>query len=157
MWILSACSSKMTAGRGYSMYLLDTNVLSEIRKIRKGTANAGVRRWAEDCPKALMYISAITLLELERGTVGMEVKDATQGAVYRRWLEEVIKPQFHGKVLPIDAETAVLCAKMHVLNRKGFADSLIAATALRHNMLVVTRNEKDFAHLGARIFNPFED
>lgn len=138
------------------MYLLDTNVLSEIRKIRKGTADAGVRKWAEDCPKAMMYISAITLLELERGTVGMEAKDAAQGAVYRRWLEEVIKPEFHGKILPIDAEIAVLCAKMHVPDRRGFADSLIAATAVRHNMQVVTRNEKDFAHLGARVFNPFE-
>lgn len=138
------------------MYLLDTNVLSEIRKIRKGIADPGVRKWAEDCPKALMYISAITLLELERGTVGMEAKDAAQGAVYRRWLEEVIKPEFHGKILPIDAEIAVLCAKMHVPDRRGFADSLIAATAVRHNMQVVTRNEKDFAHLGARVFNPFE-
>lgn len=139
------------------MYLLDTNVLSEIRKIRRGNANAGVAKWAVDCPKTLMYISAITLLELERGTVAMEAKDPVQGVVYRRWLEEVIKPEFRGKIFAVDEETAVLCAKMHVPNKKGFADSLIAATAVQHNMMVVTRNEKDFSHLGARVFNPFEE
>ncbi|WP_037586599.1 type II toxin-antitoxin system VapC family toxin [Stenoxybacter acetivorans] len=139
------------------MYLLDTNVISEIRKINTGRADAGVETWAKQYSKALMYISAITLFELERGTLNLEKQDAQQGAVYRRWLENVVKLQFNGKILAIEAETALLCVAMHVPDKKGLADSLIAATAIQHGLIVVTRNTKDFAHTGAQLLNPFKE
>nr|WP_314269809.1 type II toxin-antitoxin system VapC family toxin [uncultured Kingella sp.] len=137
------------------MYLLDTNILSEIRKIQAGRADQGVAQWAQAHPKSLMYISAITLLELERGTIAAEQRDKRQGAVYRRWLSQVVQPEFQDRVLQIDAQTVLLCAPMHVPDKKSLADSLIAATAIQHNMTVITRNEKDFAGTGAKIHNPF--
>ncbi len=102
-----------------------------------------------------MYISVITLLELERGTLAMELRDPTQGAVYRRWLEQTVKPEFDNKILSIDADTVLLCAKMQVPDKKSLADSLIAATAIQRNFIVVTRNTQDFIHTGAKILNPF--
>lgn len=137
------------------MYLLDTNILSEIRKIQAGRANQGIAQWAQAHPKSLMYISAITLLELERGTLAAEQRDQQQGAVYRRWLSQIVLPEFQNRILPVDAQTVLLCAPMHVPDKKSLADSLIAATAMQYNMTVITRNEKDFIHTGAKIYNPF--
>lgn len=137
------------------MYLIDTNVISEIRKIHSGRADEGVVKWAQSCPKNLMYISVITLLELERGTLSTELKDPKQGSVYRRWLEQTVKSEFDNKILAIDTDTVLLCAKMQVPDKKSLADSLIAATAIQHNFIVVTRNTQDFVNTGAKLLNPF--
>ncbi|MDO4997337.1 MAG: type II toxin-antitoxin system VapC family toxin [Neisseria sp.] len=139
------------------MYLLDTNIISEIRKINSGRANHGVEKWAKSVDKELMYISCISLLEMEQGILSLERKDAQQGSLYRSWFENIVKPQFQDKVIPIDASVALACAKMHVPNKKNLADSLIAASAKQHRLIVVTRNEKDFLETGVQLLNPFSE
>ncbi len=139
------------------MYLLDTNIISEIRKINAGRANRGVTDWAKSIDKGLMYMSCISLLEIERGILSLERRDVQQGSLYRSWFENIVKPQFQNRILPIDAETALACAQMHVPDKKSLADSLIAATAKQHNLIVVTRNERDFQFTEVRLLNPFTE
>ena len=137
------------------MYLLDTNVISEIRKIKLGKANIGLENWAKNNNKDLMFISVISLFELEKGVLNLERKDIQQGKVYRYWLENSVKPVFKNRILNITPEIALICAKMHIPDKKNLTDSFIAATAIKNNLTVITRNEKDFMHTGAKIFNPF--
>ena len=94
---------------------------------------------------------------MERGILSLERRDARQGGLYRSWFENIVKPQFENKILSIDAAIALGCAQMHVPDKKSLADSLIAATAKQHNLIVVTRNEKDFQFAGVRLLNPFTD
>ena len=138
------------------MYLLDTNVVSEIRKIQQGKADTHLSAWVRQIPANQMYISAITLLELETGIMRIERKDAAQGTTLRTWLEQQVKPTFRGRILPFDEYTSPICATMHTPDPKPITDSLIAATAKQHGLTVVTRNVKDFTETGVRIFNPFE-
>lgn len=137
------------------MYLLDTNIISEIRKINLKTANIGVTQWAENNHKDLMYISVISLFELEKGVLNLERKDAQQGKIYRDWLDNKVKPTFENRILSITPQTVLICAKMHIPDKKSITDSLIAATAIENHLTVITRNEKDFLTTGAKIFNPF--
>jgi toxin FitB len=130
------------------MFLLDTNVVSELRKARAGKANPGVSGWAADVPAAMMFVSVISLHELEHKVLLAERKDPEKGAVLRAWLDD--------SVLPIDTETALRSAAMHVANPAPFRDALIAATALVHGMTVVTRNDKDFENIeGLVVLNPW--
>ncbi len=138
------------------MYVLDTNVLSELRKVRLGWADANVAAWAESVDAADLFISAITLMELELGVVSIERKDATQGAMLRSWLERHVLPEFSGRTLPIDTAVAQRCARLHVPDKRGERDALIAATALVHGMAVVTRNVADFEPTGVPIVNAWE-
>ena len=137
------------------MYLLDTNVVSELRKASKGTANPGVVAWAQAVPTSSLFISAITLMELELGVLLKERQDPAQGAVFRAWLDTHVVPAFAGRVLPIDDRVAVKCAALHAANPKPARDSLIAATALVHGMTVVTRNIADFEPMGVPLLNPW--
>lgn len=137
------------------MYLLDTNIISEIRKINSGNANIGVKNWAENNNKDLMFISVISLFELEKGVLNLERKDNFQGKIYRQWLDNMVKPTFANRILSITPQTVLICAKMHISDKKSLTDSLIAATAIENNLTVITRNEKDFIHTGASVFNPF--
>lgn len=135
------------------MYLLDTNVVSELRRPER--ANANVRTWASNSPAELHLISAVTVLELERGTLLMERRDATQGAILRRWLEhEILKP-LATRILTIDTAIARRCAHLHVPNPRPERDALIAATALVHGLIVVTRNTADFEPMGVTMLNPW--
>ncbi|UYK77452.1 type II toxin-antitoxin system VapC family toxin [Xanthomonas sacchari] len=138
------------------MYVLDTNVLSELRKVRLGRADANVAAWAESVDAADLFISAITVMELELGVLSIERKDATQGAMLRSWLEQHVLPEFSGRTLPIDIAVAQRCARLHIPDKRGERDALIAATALVHGMAVVTRNVSDFEPTGVPIVNPWE-
>jgi predicted nucleic acid-binding protein len=138
------------------MFLLDTNVVSEMRKIADGKAAPGVAAWAGQYDASELWISVITLMELEIGIRLKERKDAMQGALLREWMEQRVLPEFKERALPIDARVALRCAALHVPNPHGERDALIAATALTHNMTVVTRNVSDFASTKVPIINPWD-
>jgi predicted nucleic acid-binding protein len=138
------------------MYLLDTNVISELRKTRTAKGDRRVRAWSESIPVASMFLSSITVLELERGTLLMERRDASQGAMLRSWLEDHVLPAFAGRILPVDTPVALRCAALHVPNPRSYRDSLIAATAMVHGMTVVTRNISDFEATGVALLNPWQ-
>jgi predicted nucleic acid-binding protein len=135
------------------MFLLDTNVVSELRKQHK--ADSGVRQWARQVPAASLYLSAITLLELETGVLRIERRDATQGALLRTWLQHHVIPAFAGRILPVDSAVALRCAQLHVPDPRSNCDAMIAATALVHGLKIVTRNTADFADSGAVLINPW--
>lgn len=140
------------------MFVLDTNVVSELRKVQSGKADANVKAWADSVDAADLFVSAITIMELELGVLAIERKDATQGALLRTWLEQHVLPEFSGRTLPIDTAVAQRCARLHVLDKLGERkeyDTLIAATALVHGMAVVTRNVADFEPTGVAIVDPW--
>ena len=138
------------------MYVLDTNVVSELRKVRLGKADTNVMAWTESVDAADLFVSAITIMELELGVLSIERKDATQGALLRSWLEQRVLPEFSGRTLPVDTAVAQRCARLHVPDKRGERDALIAATALVHGMTVVTRNIADFKPTGVSLVNPWE-
>ena len=138
------------------MFVLDTNVVSELRKVRLGKADANVAAWAQSVDAADLFVSAITIMELELGVLSIERKDATQGAMLRSWLEQHVLPEFSWRTLPVDTAVAQRCARLHVPDKRGERDALIAATALVHGMTVVTRNIADFEPTGVTILNPWE-
>jgi len=137
------------------MYLLDTNVVSELRKAKAGKADKNVRTWAESVLASSMFLSSITILELETGILLVERRDPAQGALLRTWLDGHVLPAFSGRILSIDVAVALRCAKLHVPDPRSDRDALIAATALVHGMTVVTRNVADFELTGVDILNPW--
>ena len=138
------------------MFVLDTNVVSELRKVRLDRADANVAAWADSVNAADLYLSVITLKELEIGVLLAEHRDPKQGAVFRTWLNNHVLPAFEGRILPVDTAVALLSAKQHVPNPRPFRDGLIAATALVHGMTVVTRNLADFEGTGVAMLNPWD-
>lgn len=138
------------------MFVLDTNVLSELRKVRLGKADLSVVAWAHSVDAAELFVSAITIMELELGVLAVERKDATQGAMLRLWLESQVLPEFSSRTLPVDSAVALRCARLHVPDKRSERDALIAATALVHGMTVVTRNLADFKPTGVALLNPWE-
>jgi len=139
------------------MYILDTNVISELRKVRFGKADHSVAAWTEQVDASELFVSAISIMELELGIVLMERKDARQGALLRSWLEQHVLPEFAARTLPVDIAVARRCARLHVPDKRAERDALIAATALVHGMTVVTRNIADFQPTGVTAFNPWKD
>jgi predicted nucleic acid-binding protein len=137
------------------MYLLDTNVVSELRKGRTGKADKRVTSWAESAIAADLYLSVITVQELEIGILLAERRDAEKGAILRGWMSNQVLPAFTGRILPVDLAVAVRSAKLHVPSPRPVRDSLIAATALVHGMIVVTRNITDFEASGVPLYNPW--
>jgi hypothetical protein len=137
------------------MYLLDTNVVSELRKARVGKADRRVTAWAASLQPSRLFLSVVTILELEMGVLAIERRDRAQGAVMRAWLGERVLPAFGDRILPVDTEVALRCARLHVPDRVSERDALIAATALVHRMTVVTRNTADFASTGVPLLNPW--
>lgn len=136
------------------MFLLDTNVTWELRKARSGNADPGVLAWANSVDASVLFISAITVLELEQGDLRVERRDPRQGAVLRAWLDGQVMPEFVSRTLPIDSAVARRCAGLHVPDPRSERDALIAATAIVHGMAVVTRNVADFDKTGVRLVNP---
>ena len=137
------------------MFLLDTNVVSELRKIRLGKADSYVAAWAESVDAADLYISAITVQELEIGVLLLERRDPLQGAIFRSWLTMHVLPAFTDRILIIDTAVALRSARLHVPDLRPVRDGLIAATALVHGMTVVTRNVADFEPAGVLTLNPW--
>lgn len=137
-------------------YLLDTNVVSELRKIGDGKADANVVAWVGAEDAAHFFISAITILELERGVLAIQRRDATQGTRLRAWLDTRVRPEFEGRILPIDDVVATRCAHLHIPDPRNEADALIAATALVHDLTVVTRNVRDFGGTGVITVDPWQ-
>lgn len=135
------------------MFVIDTNVVSELRRPRK--AHAKVVAWAGETAVASLFLSVITVLELELGALQTARKDAKQGATIRAWIDEQVLPQFEGRILPVDTAVAQRCARLHVPDPRSERDALIAATALVHGMTVVTRNVRDFERTGVVTFNPW--
>ena len=137
------------------MYLLDTNVVSELRKAKSGKADAKVIAWAASVSASSLFLSVVTVLELETGILLIERRDAAQGHVLRGWLEGQVLPAFMGRILPVDVAVAQCCAKLHVPDPKSDRDVLIAATALVHGMTVITRNIADFQATSVKLLNPW--
>ncbi|KWF17359.1 twitching motility protein PilT [Burkholderia pseudomultivorans] len=138
------------------MFVLDTNVVSELRKVRTGKADRNLAAWSSTVDASALFVSAITIMELETGVLQMERRDSTQGALLRAWLDGHVMPEFSGRVLPVDTAVAQRCARLHVPDRRSERDALIAATALVHGMTVVTRNVADFVETGVAIVNPWD-
>jgi predicted nucleic acid-binding protein len=137
------------------MFLLDSNVLSELRPA-KPAQSAAVRAWAAQYDSDLFYLSAITVLEQEMGILRLERRQPPQGQGLRAWALAT-REAFVARILPVSTEIAVRCAALHVPDPRPERDALIAATALAHGLALVTRNVQDFRHIGAlKIINPWE-
>jgi toxin FitB len=135
------------------MYLIDTNVISELIKGRK--ANPSVTLWARTIATSTLFLSVVTILEIEMGILQKERQDPSQGAILRTWMNANVLPAFAERILNIDIAVAQRCAKLHVPNPKSERDALIAATALVHGMTLVTRNINDFETTGLKLLNPW--
>lgn len=135
-------------------FLIDTNVVSELRRSKRMDAN--VRRWTTGCAPEAMHVLAMTIFELELGAGIMSHRDAVQGKRLRDWIETKVVPLFAGRILPIGEAVARRAASLHVPNPRPDRDAFIAATALVHGLTVVTRNVRDFAALGVPLLNPWE-
>ena len=137
------------------MFVLDTNVVSELRKLGDGRADARVTAWIAGHDAASFYISALTLMELEIGVLRIERRDAGQGRRLRRWIDRHVLPEFRERTLPVDSAVALKCAKLHVPDPRAERDALIAATAMVHGMTVVTGNRADFEATGVALIDPW--
>ena len=126
------------------MFVLDTNIVSELRKVRSGKANPGVADWAAGVASVELFVSAITIHELEHGVLLVERSDPAQGSVLRAWLDGSVREAFADRIIPVDAAVARRAASFHVPDPAPFRDALIGACALVHDMTLVTRNRKDF-------------
>lgn len=134
-------------------YLLDTDVLSEVRKPR-GAAN--VKRWISSVPAEDLYLRVLTLGEVRRGIGILRRRDRVQAEVYEVWLITVLR-DYEDRVLPFDAEAAEEWGRMSVPYPVSIVDGLMAATAKVRNMTFVTRNTADVARTGVRLLDPFDD
>jgi predicted nucleic acid-binding protein len=137
------------------MYLLDTNVLSELRKRRSGKIDPAVEAWAGSVDQVELYLSVITIMEVELGIALLERRDTRQAGVLRLWLQEKVMPAFAGRILPVDTVIALRCARLHVPDTKSERDAWIAATGLVRGLTIVTRNVVDFAGTDVTLLDPW--
>ena len=138
------------------MFLLDTNVISELRKAGAGRADTNVVAWLSTIDASALYLSAVTLMELDLGVLLIERRDPAQGTRLRSWMESHVLPEFAERIVPIDTAVALRCARLHVPDPRPERDAFIAATAIVHGMTIVTRNVTDFAPMNVSIVNPWD-
>jgi toxin FitB len=136
-------------------YLLDTNVVSELRKVGDGKADPNVTAWISAQDSRDLYISAITILELERGILSIQRRDIEQGSRLRAWIDSRVRPEFAERIIAIDEAIATRCAHLHIPDRRNEADALIAATAIVRGLVIVTRNIQDFQGTGVVLVDPW--
>ena len=139
------------------MYLLDTNIVSDFRKAKKGRTNKAFVQWANQLNTNDCFISVMTIFELEMGIAQLERRDQEQGAVLRAWFEDMVKPMFKGRILPITEEICIKSAQQHVPDPKSDRDAFIACTALCHGLRLVTRNVSDFELIVPNYLNPHDE
>lgn len=137
------------------MFMLDTNVVSEMRKIARGTCDAAVAAWLQRAAPSELYLSVVSVLELEIGYGRLLRRDARQAQLLKAWLSDAVYPLFAERILSIDVEIAQICASLHVPDKRPENDALIAATAMRHDLTVVTRNTADFKAISVSLLNPW--
>ena len=138
------------------MYLLDTNIVSESRKLGTLRIDAKVAGWLARIDVVETFVSAMTLFELERGVQQMERRDAAQGLILRRWLNDRVMVAYEARILPMSGAVAKVCAGLHMPDPKSERDAWIAATAIEGGLVLVTRNTRDFVGMGVDLVNPFE-
>ena len=138
------------------MVLLDTNIISESRKLGTARIDPRAARWLSEVDVEATFVSAMTMFELERGVRQMERRDAVQGTTLRHWFEAQVLATFEQRTLPLSLNVAMICAGLHIPDPKSERDAWIAATALDAGLVLATRNVEDFAHMGVGIVNPFE-
>ena len=139
------------------MFLLDTNIVSELRKVGDGRADARVTTWISGQDATSFYVSALTIMELEIGILRIERRDTVQGERLRRWMDRHVLPEFKERTLPVDMAVALKCARLHVPNPRAERDAMIAATAMVHGMTVVTGNVADFKATGVALIDPWTE
>lgn len=134
-------------------FLVDTNVISEMRRPER--AALPVLAWVSAQAEETLWCSVISILELEMGALQALRRDKLKGTMLRSWIDERVLPRFQDRIVAIDTVIALKCAALHVPDPKPDRDAYIAATALVHNLTVVTRNTRDFASTGVKLFNPW--
>ncbi len=139
------------------MYLLDTNIISESRKLGTQKVDPRAAQWLGQIDVETTFVSAMTIFELERGVRQMERRDTKQGAALRRWLEDQVMTTYENRTLPLSRSVALICAGLHIPDPKSERDAWIAAIAIEAELILVTRNVVDFAGIGVGLINPFED
>jgi len=138
------------------MYLLDTNVISELRKLSRGKADPVFAQWFDTIALDLLYASVITLFEIENGILLLARRDPLQAKILRDWSDKV-KASLHGRILSIDEAVAMHCAATFIPNPRPWRDAFIGSTAAVHHFTLVTRNVRDFQGLDINIVNPWAD
>lgn len=138
------------------MYLLDTNIVSELRKLETGKIHPQVYRWIKSNGFTHTYISAVTLAEIQTGILSLARKDKAQAASLDNWFTNRLLPAYRTKTLPVDTKVALIYAQLNVPNKRPINDAYIAATAIAHKLKLVTRNIQDFQGMPIILENPFE-
>lgn len=138
------------------MYLLDTNIVSESRKLGTSRIDPHAAQWLNQIDAETSFVSAMTIFELEIGVQQMERRDAKQGAALRRWFDDQVMTIYEYRTLPLTRAVAIICASLHIPNTKSERDAWIAATAIDAKLTLVSRNVVDFANMGVGLINPFE-
>ena len=138
------------------MYLLDTNIISELKKLDSGKIHPQVQRWAYSINLMQTKISVVSITEIRTDILSLARKDQAQAASLDNWFTNRLLPAYRTRTLSVDTEVALICAQLHIPAKRPINDTYIAATAIAHNLTPVTRNVRDFQGLPLMLENPFE-